>query len=351
MTSMGNEDTYRSIYFLRGVAILAVVVNHYLNAYVTDQFANYANGFVSLFFVLSGYGIYQSLSKSGQNTGLSLQSLYSFFVKRFIRIYPLYWIAVAADTFLTPRYLGMRTYLAIPFIPAGFKYWFIGDILQCYVLAPIIFLVIIRVPIRSMIFHVALILTATSVLFYLSGLPYSNSCYVYRYVFFGHLYLFALGMMIPYLISHFAEYFRNRRILLIVLGLFLLSVHFTRGESMIFSNSHLFLAWVLVLSAPLVCAGFLFVPLKTRLFDFFIFAGKISFSLYLFCDVYFLYIHKAAQYISANYMNYTQALLIPGLFVLCHYIEKLSVAVVRPLALRMENSLLSSIRKNKNGDC
>ena len=49
--------------YLKAIAIIAVCINHFINGYVTKSLMGYGNGFISIFFILSGYGIYQSLSK------------------------------------------------------------------------------------------------------------------------------------------------------------------------------------------------------------------------------------------------------------------------------------------------
>ena len=50
--------------YLRGIAIIIVLVNHYVNYYLSDQFGGYAYRLVSFFFVLSGFGIYHSLNNA-----------------------------------------------------------------------------------------------------------------------------------------------------------------------------------------------------------------------------------------------------------------------------------------------
>lgn len=77
---------------LRGIAALAVVFYHFTTRYneiFNKEFAfNFAYGWlgVPVFFILSGFVIYLTVNKS--NTVLN------FFKKRFLRLYPTYWICL-----------------------------------------------------------------------------------------------------------------------------------------------------------------------------------------------------------------------------------------------------------------
>lgn len=76
--------------YLKGVAILTIYINYFINGYVSREFSGYANGFVALFFILSGYGIFISLSHLSDSNHKNV--LYTFFKKRILRIYPIFWI-------------------------------------------------------------------------------------------------------------------------------------------------------------------------------------------------------------------------------------------------------------------
>ena len=45
---------------LKGISILSVLINHYLKHYTEFGVGGFANVVVSIFFVLSGYGIFTS---------------------------------------------------------------------------------------------------------------------------------------------------------------------------------------------------------------------------------------------------------------------------------------------------
>lgn len=80
---------------LRGIAATAVMLFHFLGAYhhefgyATAPVIGFEWGFygVQLFFIISGFVIYYSISNS--------RSIKDFLVKRFIRLYPTYWFCMA----------------------------------------------------------------------------------------------------------------------------------------------------------------------------------------------------------------------------------------------------------------
>jgi peptidoglycan/LPS O-acetylase OafA/YrhL len=69
--------------FLRLLAMLVVVLAHILHAEVSWGFIG-----IGIFLIMSGY-----LLASGEKS-LSINSMLPYFRRRFIRIYPLYWIGL-----------------------------------------------------------------------------------------------------------------------------------------------------------------------------------------------------------------------------------------------------------------
>lgn len=153
--------------FIRILAMLMIIVFHY-NAFLIDcqitapplLFIQYANGTmghigVSLFFILSGASLMYSCRK-----GLELKS---YFKKRFLSIYPIYWITYAA--FFTHFYiinrlpmpisrksliltvLGMDGYLYYK-IPCYYLIgeWFVGCIVIIYLIFPLLYRAVLKHP-------------------------------------------------------------------------------------------------------------------------------------------------------------------------------------------------------------
>lgn len=92
--SLNKADAIIGIQYLRGVAALMVVFFH-SRSYFTDPAVWTGVGArgVDLFFVISGFIMAYSTRHIGQNSSIARESLL-FFVKRIIRIVPLYWIAL-----------------------------------------------------------------------------------------------------------------------------------------------------------------------------------------------------------------------------------------------------------------
>jgi peptidoglycan/LPS O-acetylase OafA/YrhL len=123
LTAMKEKETIYQLDVLRGVAILAVFVYHYLYAFYPDFQAPYKGFFVDwqsqphqlllsfsplamgwmgvpLFFVISGFLIhYFTLKKGVENF-----ELWHFYNKRFWRIYPPYLIALLFFSFIATGY-------------------------------------------------------------------------------------------------------------------------------------------------------------------------------------------------------------------------------------------------------
>ena len=103
---MNSKVRFLELDAIRGLAAIAVVLYHYTFRYpklYADDFETYykfayGNLGVELFFILSGFVIFMSLQK--------VKSPFEFLTKRFIRLYPTYWIAMIF-TFLMVTIFGL----------------------------------------------------------------------------------------------------------------------------------------------------------------------------------------------------------------------------------------------------
>src|SRR4051794_32047215 len=86
--SMSMSMTYGSVQYGRAVAALAVVLYHGITVMNTEShflLFEYGKHGVDLFFVISGFVMVVTTSSGG--------SAKEFFLKRLVRIVPLYWLA------------------------------------------------------------------------------------------------------------------------------------------------------------------------------------------------------------------------------------------------------------------
>ena len=128
--SMTTTDT------LKGLSILVVLVNHYLNLNTVVDSGGFGNAWIAVFFFLSGYGIFHSLDRYKQ---LSSREVISFYYRRISRIFPLLWIAWLLEFIVRG---GNLSFFILTGIHATGHYWFVPAILHCYLTAPLISIIL-----------------------------------------------------------------------------------------------------------------------------------------------------------------------------------------------------------------
>jgi peptidoglycan/LPS O-acetylase OafA/YrhL len=139
---------------LRAVAIIIIIFAHFNFFLPNVQFSNFAVGTVihttiisfgvALFLFISGFVLYLNHPSFPQGNGLA-----DFFKKRVLRIFPLYWLAIATQVATGTQFasridalvvvLGLQGFLSPRFVTNIFLYWwFIGVILVLYTIYPLI---------------------------------------------------------------------------------------------------------------------------------------------------------------------------------------------------------------------
>ena len=185
-------DPKRASFLLRGIAIGVVLINHYVSRYTTIPSGGIANVMVSIFFVLSGYGIALSLNKRLKGR-LSLPQILHFYQMRIVKLLPLLWIALFIQSLVTQRTYPLHSFF-------GYEleghYWFISAILQCYLLSPFLnqllrFRKYLALPCMTAILILANVLSSryaffesTSMFFHLVKSPYLEIHFLHTYSFF-----------------------------------------------------------------------------------------------------------------------------------------------------------------------
>jgi peptidoglycan/LPS O-acetylase OafA/YrhL len=142
---------------LRALAIIMIVVAHttyyvstpLLHNIITITFPYLVIFGLSIFFFISGFVLYYN-----DNSIRTAADLATFWKKRVIRIYPLYWLAVVSLFALSAYYVGvnfdisfsstviqlagLQSLLAPRFIQPVSIVWFVGVILMFYLIYPVI---------------------------------------------------------------------------------------------------------------------------------------------------------------------------------------------------------------------
>lgn len=115
MQNSANKKEIRSLTGIRGIAALVVAIHHFISKYYIDYFEqkashswvgyvqfNYANhGYlmVEMFFILSGFVLALSYDKRFSDK-ISLREYKQFMIKRFNRVYPLYFFSTIVYFFV-----------------------------------------------------------------------------------------------------------------------------------------------------------------------------------------------------------------------------------------------------------
>ncbi len=192
MRQLNRNNTKEASNILKGIAISAVLINHYLNHYTGLNSGGFANILVTIFFFLSGYGIFCSLAKNIKRS-VNYKKILSFYFRRFSKIFPLYWVALLIQVLVVSYSYPLSMFLGYK---AGEHYWFISSILQCYLFAPIFFIALKKNGSATFLIVTALFgllnllcnlypsVEASLNLFSISEQPYLGTPFLGRYIFF-----------------------------------------------------------------------------------------------------------------------------------------------------------------------
>lgn len=317
--------------YLKGIAVISVLVSHYSIFYFHSS-RSYAYSIVSIFFVLSGAGIYLSLEKDFARLEKKVACL-RYFYKRFIRIYPLYWLAyfiILIELYflnqlpdLNPSSL-ITAVLGGPTNPRGI-FWFVTAILQCYLFAPLIFLMIKKVGTLAWLGIVISLMGFFLPLSSALNLKLVNQTAIdlvnYKNLFLANVLLFSLGMLIPPLLKISGGRFNSSLIWAGVTVIFTTLTVWTDTSSPSEPLIPLFM-----ISSFLFCLGAIAINPKLPFSGIVTLAGRNSYSLYLFHQGFFILLF-AVGIIKENSITaviFTLAIF-PLFLAICSGLEALSV--------------------------
>jgi len=349
--SLSNTTSSREISnFIKGAAIILVMASHFFELYdpelYQEHLSNYANAFISVFFILSGYGMFHSFERrfgSGENL---TRVILIFFRDRFIRVYPVYLLAMVFVRLAFPETFSLHAVgpgklvailAGIPFVNSPL--WFITAIFQCYLFAPLIYLVYRKAGARNFII---LNLAAIGVValvseFYLEYLPYlerlahyavpDRYALLYRDIFLGNVLLFSAGMMMPLLIERYSSRLNRAHILYAVAALMAavlfvdrydrINYHYLVEEMELFNFATIYLfCLVAMVTRPRL-------PLMMR--RALVFAGGMTLPLYVFHNSFFRLLARLSllqpRHITSIVVT---AMLLPALVYFCFRVNSLA---------------------------
>ena len=318
---------FDSINTLRGIAISAVVVNHYLNRNVSGDYFGFATHWISLFFIVSGYCIYTSLEKLLiVNNRIERRNVFKFYYLRIIRIFPLFWIAYIIQQLLLNQQIDVFSLLAIH---GNGHLWFIPAILQCYIISPFVFILIYYNRLIALLLMLTLYI-CSNLIINLELIP-ESLLYLLNYLhlnwnntYFLYISLFSLSMLLPQCIENWEVIKRSEKrvYLLLLLSLtmiFLISVKRQSEFTMIYD---LFIVTLIPLFFMIIFSIYLLAnEFKLKILSW---LGDMSYSIYLFHSIYFLLINIVFKYRRDSVEELLITLLLFPLFLIgCRMIENI----------------------------
>lgn len=357
---------------LRGFAILAVIINHswlFINADLgkIGLIAGSGHYGVQLFFVISAFTIFYTLDRYSK---IESNPVRNFFIRRFIRIFPLYWFGILIYTIVYG--LGSRGWLPGPelwhypfhillinllhpetlssVVPGG---WSISCEILFYLTVPIWFKYIksIKVAILFCIFTIIsgplMVTTLKHILSsYFVGIDRNLiSLYWYRNIFnqignfsFGILLYFAFTNTVFTKNSTKLTYKIFITLLSVVLWIFII-YSLLNNKSVINSD------YIFSLSFMILALALAFKPWRLLVNEFTVFIGRISYSAYM---VHILIIKQLNDLIVGQNFSPTKAFLllstisltltIPIAWILFKYIETPCIEFGKTLILKLQKT-------------
>ncbi len=312
---------------LRGLAVLGVVIVH-VNLYgrsnanhpLLDKLAWEGGKGVQLFFMASAMTLFISMGKGHAGEKSPIRN---FFIRRFFRIAPMYYLGIAyylLQEGFGPRYWlgdgagvsianilsnltflhGLNPYWITSVVPGG---WSIAVEMMFYMVLPFLFSKVKNLNQAFNLFLITLVMRFLLELFFNSHMLISHAGLWEAYLFFyfpGQLPIFALGIMMYFIIIDQQKLKDVSAWSLLILGLLLIT-QLVAGMQGLFSRHILFGAGFLALGIALSKYRF---PLIVNPVIKYI--GKISFSMYLvhFGVLYWLTKLNFIDYVSNDFLNF-----------------------------------------------
>lgn len=320
-----KKHTSEIIYYLKGIAILSVLINHYLNNYVSGKQTGFANGFIALFFLIAGYLTYYSLEKSGKKKKfLGLTS--NFFINRFLRVVPLYYLTLIIGALVFREQHSLMEYTTLQ---TKGLFWFVSALVHCYLLSPFLCYslkktkTVIFLPLLTFLFIIS------DYLYHLVVVPNFNlirhvqkiSALVYQDLFLSHVYLFAVGLAIASLARKKHKLIGSKNFNLYLLFLFIL-VCLSRTD---FDNetTNMLTKYAFIFGASIIF--YISTSIKTKLIfkNILMFLGKYSLSIYLFHPFFYKTLEGLNLMRENSLISFISTLLLLPIFLkLCEVIEE-----------------------------
>ncbi len=196
---------------LRGVAILMVFAFHAYGISLGTEMREHSilmsyivsgNSGVTLFFVLSGFLLSLPWLNFLQGNTASVPNILNFYRSRFLRIIPLYYLAILVSVLATGKVAvgasaAVFSFIGFDIFPYSVVWWTLATEVQFYLLLPVLFMAWSHSRLTRAVLLLAFCVWAysyiTLVLF--NGLPPESMKYFYTKSLFGRFPAFLIGIL------------------------------------------------------------------------------------------------------------------------------------------------------------
>ncbi|MDM8000108.1 MAG: acyltransferase family protein [Dehalococcoidia bacterium] len=321
----GQSDTLVVTSYLKGLAIAAVVALHYTGALFTDKVSGSANLVVSVFFLLSGYGIFYSLENRVRRQRATGRMLLGFYASRAVRVLPLLWVALLLDSLTSGRVYTPADFSGNPVFPIPFIYWFVSYVIQCYIAAPVLWVLLKRVGWRR---YSVLVLAFLAVTYAISVTSLDRfAVYEYAHLSLGHLILFSFGMAIPTIVSDRKAFRTDKYTTPMFFVFFVLLLVFSLPAVAPWSSLPVYLAPLFLVSVSAFCLSAIGGNRCLPLSGIIALVGTYSYSVYLFHLIFYFALQRAGIAERESFASIILiVLLLPIFFFVCLVAEKASTS-------------------------
>jgi peptidoglycan/LPS O-acetylase OafA/YrhL len=302
---------------LKGVAILAILINHFINHFYGAAHMGYANGVVSIFFLLSGYGIWYSLNRQPK------RNWFKFVYQRIIRIYPLLVIAILLPSVIfgkTFYFNQFFTELLFTNLTKQTGYWFVEAIIYCYLLTPVFIFILDKLDFkRFIILFIGLTILLAIITLIKSNNIEVNHVVLYRKIIGGYFLFYHGGMGLNKYDEDIKKirYLNYNLIFVLFFSLFTIITRLDINQTIGIISGIIYLFSGVALIGTFIKNN----SLANTKINWLALLGKYSYSIYLFQPIYYSFIWK----LSHNNFQYSLIMtigLFPIFFITCKYAEK-----------------------------
>ena len=322
-------DYWKSIVSLKGIAILAVLINHYTNAYISPKYSGFANSMVAIFFVIAGIGATHSLKKRFSSKQINTtKTITRYYLDKAWRIYPILLIALGVGLLLDQHFKTIIVATRFFGLKAGGIYWFLSALIQCYIISIPLYFLKEKKGNKKYLIYILTIFSLINLIYIFKLFPaqlkyiINNFHLEYKGILLAHLFLCATGMVIPDLIKNQNKSIKILTQTPIFIILFILSL-----ISIKYLNIYPLTGIVFIILTPLMILTILSYK-KIVYSKILLIFGTYSYSLYLLHEKYYDLLHRYIFQGNTIKDIGLAIMLLPLLILTCILIEKL-VAKIR----------------------